>query len=271
MKVCSLPVAVLVALVGVLLINFLVDFPYEQRVFELAFRGDLSELQGFLIEVKGAHADDPTALTVDAVVNLQDQFGNTPLLWAAKGGDFDTVQFLLSKSVLHNGVRASVANLQGSTALHWAAYNGTSELIELLLAEGIDIHAQSQGGETALHWAVDWNNEAATRTLLTHDANPNIIDARGNTPLHNVGVLCDEDVICTRIVAYLVASGADTTLPNDYGRTPLQHFDISANSRDYDEEDTAAATATTTAGLVDSVDEQADAVAAEVEEDFLEL
>ena len=41
----------------------------------------------------------------------------------------------------------------GHTALHYAAYNGSINIVEILLDRGIDINSKTNDGNTALHWA----------------------------------------------------------------------------------------------------------------------
>ncbi|MEE3171543.1 MAG: ankyrin repeat domain-containing protein, partial [Pseudomonadota bacterium] len=43
--------------------------------------------------------------------------------------------------------------LSGLTPLHYAAYWGHKEIVELLIAKNADINAKDEDGRTALDWA----------------------------------------------------------------------------------------------------------------------
>jgi ankyrin repeat protein len=83
--------------------------------------------------------------------------------------------------------------------------------------------------ETPLHWAVDWLSLPAVQVLLQRNANVHLLDVYKNSPLHKISGDCDQKVVCRDIVALLVKHGSDITLRNEYNRTPLQHFDTTAN------------------------------------------
>ena len=65
------------------------------------------------------------------------------------------VQFLLER-----GVEAGISPTHGETGLHWAAFAGHAEIVELLLAANAPVNATEQDhGGTPLGWAVyGWNN-----------------------------------------------------------------------------------------------------------------
>ena len=39
------------------------------------------------------------------------------------------------------------------TSLHWAIANGHTEVVNLLIEKGADIHVKDNDGDTPLHWA----------------------------------------------------------------------------------------------------------------------
>lgn len=102
---------------------------------------------------------------------------------AVKAGDKATVQDLLSKEPSLVGAR----DADQSTPLHWAAWKGHVEIIEVLLDAGADVHAHSQNahwGTTALHAAAHANQRGAAATLIDRGADVNAARAVGvGTPL----------------------------------------------------------------------------------------
>src|SRR5438477_6481344 len=71
--------------------------------------------------------------------------------------DAPAVKFLVER-----GVRADSSPTCGETGLHWAAFAGHAEIVELLLAANAPVNVTEQdNGGTPLGWAVyGWNNPA---------------------------------------------------------------------------------------------------------------
>ncbi len=73
---------------------------------------------------------------------------------------------------------ASALGVHGISILHHAASSGKIEIVEMLVANG-----GGQGSSHALHAAVEPGHTEMVKWLLDHDANPNIPDFYGKTPL----------------------------------------------------------------------------------------
>jgi ankyrin repeat protein len=103
----------------------------------------------------------------------------------------------------------------GSTPLHHAAGFGSIESMRLLLDRGADVNAKNSFEGTALHWAIP--DEAKSRLLLDHGAEPSDRAMDGRTPLYlaasarNAGAL----------LKLLLERRADPNLALLAGRTPL--------------------------------------------------
>jgi ankyrin repeat protein len=114
-----------------------------------------------------------------ADVNAADVEGMTALHWAAHWNDLDTVRLLLKA-----GARAKVANRYGVTPLHEACTVGNVAMIEALLDAGADANAAYGEGETPLMTASRTGNAAAVRLLAVRGANVNAVEGfRGQTAL----------------------------------------------------------------------------------------
>uniref|UniRef100_A0A8C6TMR0 non-specific serine/threonine protein kinase n=1 Tax=Neogobius melanostomus TaxID=47308 RepID=A0A8C6TMR0_9GOBI len=58
----------------------------------------------------------------------------------------------------------------------------TAKLMKILQPQDVDLLLD--GGDSLLHHAITLNNEEAVKFLLLNNANPNLANARGSTPLH---------------------------------------------------------------------------------------
>jgi uncharacterized protein len=102
--------------------------------------------------------------------------------------------------------------------------------IEVLLGAGADIHATDKNGVTALHHAVRFRSPAAVETLLRHGARVNQICKRsGSTALHRAVTSTGapgtagkrEEAI--QIIKTLLKFGADSSIKNKNGKTPIDY------------------------------------------------
>ena len=91
--------------------------------------------------------------------------GNTPLIFAARSGDLQSVRHLVDAGADVNQLSAF-----GTSPLIMAVHGGNPEAIAYLLDHGAEVDS-SASGHTALHDAVLRGNLAAVRVLLEHGAN----------------------------------------------------------------------------------------------------
>ena len=100
-------------------------------------------------------------IEADANVTLKDNFGKTPLHYAATGGFYDVVVGLLAEDA---DVNAQDNNDQ--TPLHNAAKNGHPDVVAVLLAEDAVVNLKDKDGKTPLHLAVDGDHSSVVRSLI---------------------------------------------------------------------------------------------------------
>lgn len=67
--------------------------------------------------------------------------------------------------------------------LHWAAYNGHTQIAKALIASGMEVDIKCENGYTPLHFAARKSNEEIIKFLLSVGADPLIKSSRGSTPL----------------------------------------------------------------------------------------
>ncbi len=105
----------------------------------------------------------------------------TPLVKAASYGDASLVITLLERGDDPN----TKALHQSRTALHYMAAHGELEAVEMLLAKGADPNArEGYTLRTPLHWAIRGHvNLAVVKLLTAHGADRTLKDWEGKTPV----------------------------------------------------------------------------------------
>ena len=133
-------------------------------------------------------------------VNAPEVDGTTALHWAARNEDADLVDRLIRA-----GANVKAANRYGITPLFLAATNGNAAIIEKLLKAGADANAVATEGETALMTAARTGSVDAVKVLLANGANVNAVEAwHGQTAL--MWAVSEKHAAVAR---ELIAKGAD--------------------------------------------------------------
>jgi ankyrin repeat protein len=133
---------------------------------------------------------------------------------AAAAGDTALV-----KQLLERGLPVDGRDLQGRTALHWAArVRPRTPEIAILLAHGAKVAAVDREGQTPLHLAAEGSNVEEARALVKAGADINAVDDRGRTPLHLAQA---HDTGSFALYRLLIDGGAKLGARDIMGRTPL--------------------------------------------------
>ena len=170
---------------------------------------------------------------------------DAPLADAVQRQDLAAVGDLLQASLDVNA-----RQVDGMTALHWAAYHDDTALVRRLVEAGADVHAANRYGVTPLSLAAENANVAMVERLLGAGADPNTTLPGGETVLMTaartgrVGAVrallaAGADLVAQEpvrgqtalmwavaeghadVVETLVEVGADFRTPLDSGFTPL--------------------------------------------------
>ena len=107
-------------------------------------------------------------LNQKADVNIAQADGTTALHWAAYWNDMTMARRLLAA-----GAKVGAANRYLETPLSLASANADARLIDLLLDAGADVKTTSGEGETVLMTAARTGNVEAVKTLIAHGADVN--------------------------------------------------------------------------------------------------
>ncbi|KAK2726870.1 serine/threonine-protein phosphatase 6 regulatory ankyrin repeat subunit A-like [Artemia franciscana] len=155
-------------------------------------------------------------------------FGGTPLHFAARQGQIDMCQLLVSK-----GAQTDILDDRRRTPLHWAVIRGGKdyctikeenkiEIVKVLLSRGVPTDVLDFCGLSPLHYAVENNNISIASYLLEKGANINLkygnspFYRSGYTPLHSAAAQCQLDKC-----QFLLSKGAQVDALDDKRRTPL--------------------------------------------------
>ena len=146
-------------------------------------------------------------------LNVADDRGITPLMYAAEIGSLDAMRLLLDR-----GAEVNAQNAFGSTALMWSVADPAK--VRLLLDHGAEVNTAARSGRTALIIAAFTNPSAeVVRLLLAKGAQVDVMDARHVTPL-NAATFGND----TATVRLLLDAGADLETPDTFiGLTPLMN------------------------------------------------
>ncbi len=128
---------------------------------------------------RGDRAAVSSLLTKRISASIAETDGTTALHWAVRQDDLE-----LTDRLIRAGADVKAANRYGVTPLYLASVNGNASMLERLLKAGADANAVATEGETALMTAARSGNVEAARVLLAHGA---LVDAteswRGQTAL----------------------------------------------------------------------------------------
>jgi len=147
-------------------------------------------------------------------VNLQNRFKKTALMKASEKGYIEIVKLLLTVP----GITINLQDTNGDTALLNATQNEHIKIVKLLLAvPGIDVNLQNANGETALIIATYAKYIGIAELLLAFPGtNLNLQDANGRTAL-----MYASKGGYTNIVRALLIVGADINIQNNRGRKAI--------------------------------------------------
>jgi len=138
---------------------------------------------------------------------------------------FDSVKSdnldLLKKIITENPELINTKDELGRTPLIWACRNSSTELIEYLLNMGADVNLADNNNIAPVHILASKGDSKNMEMLLTKDADVDFKAGTGLTALHYNSI--PEGIFQQRVLIYiqLLSKGADHTMRNKNGDTPL--------------------------------------------------
>jgi uncharacterized protein len=177
----------------------------SQALIEAAERGDTAAISQLI-----AHGDD---------INWQDARGRTAVLAATQANHAEAVGALIAA-----GADINIRDHRKDNPLLYAGAEGLLDILRLLIAAGPDTRITNRYGGTALIPAAERGHVAVVEELLAHtDVDVNHVNNLGWTALLEAVVLSNGESRHQRIVQLLIDYGADITIADKEGVTPLQH------------------------------------------------
>lgn len=121
-----------------------------------------------------------TPLAIDDNSNKQE---NKTFHEHVKDGNIDEIKSYFNSEITvsnDSGNKLSINEYDenGLGPIHWAADQGHSHILEVLLLNGADVNlVDSEGGQTALHYAISCGHIECVKVLKKHGADPTIKDS----------------------------------------------------------------------------------------------
>ena len=138
--------------------------------------------------------------------------GMTALHFAAQNGDTAVVGYLIE----HGADINAQDDVFSRTAIHFAAEQGNLDCIKYLAEHGANLQDKDNFGATAFHYAAKSNKLDVVKYLVSKKVDYTTKDTRGWTAMHYAAYGGSIDV-----VKYLLAKGLNINERNKSGRTPL--------------------------------------------------
>ncbi|KFY46443.1 hypothetical protein V495_02472 [Pseudogymnoascus sp. VKM F-4514 (FW-929)] len=142
-------------------------------------------------------------------IDAPDNAGGRALHKAAASGHLDIVRFLVSQNCCINAT-----TLRAETPLHLAASNQHTGVAAFLLGLGIDVNAENSYRRTPLHLAVQNCDLPTIELLLASNAYLQAKDIEGKTPLHYAAGYS------SKVYDLLLSHGANPETKDRRGDTP---------------------------------------------------
>jgi ankyrin repeat protein len=214
----------------------------DSNIFQLAGNNMLNEIKKLVEreEDEKAHPPVPPPVSVSEV----DENGCTPLVWAARAGFLEIIDYLLDKGatteapgyggmyplhhtcnmmqepamtlLLERGAAVDSQDDNGNTSLTMIVGRGNLSMAAKLMEAGADLNHKNKTGCTPLMKAASNGRLVVVQKLVSSKVDLDAVDSEGNTAVHLAAG-------CTfnSIVQLLIKTGATMDKENKMGQKPL--------------------------------------------------
>jgi hypothetical protein len=176
----------------------------RQALIAAAGRGDTGEVKALL--ARGVRVD------------ARDSRGRTALLAATQGNHVEAARLLIAAGADVN----AKDDIQDSAYLYAGAH-GRTEILKMTLAAGADLKSINRFGGTALIPACHYGHVETVKVLLATTIDIDHVNRLGWTALLEAVILGDGGPAHTEIVRLLLEVGANPSIADREGVTPLDH------------------------------------------------
>ena len=197
---CTVALATLLGLVG----RAVAMDERDKRLIDAVVKNDLSTVQQL---VKNG-----------ADIHIQDGRGRTPLLIAVSENQIELARFLIDA-----GANVNTQDHKLDSPLLLAGASGYLEILKMTLHANPDFSLYNRYGGTALIPACERGHVEVVKVLLKTKTDIDHVNHLGWTALLEAIILSDGGPRHQEIVQLLVDAGADITIPDGDGVTPLKH------------------------------------------------
>jgi ankyrin repeat protein len=134
--------------------------------------GDLAMIQEVLVLARNE-------LSSHININIQNDFGSTPLHYAIEHNERNIINLLLSQS----NIDVNIKDCNGYTPLYYAVEYRKIDIVDALLSNvNIDINIKDRDGNIPLHLAVSNYCSDIVKLLLDHNCDYTLCNNRHQTP-----------------------------------------------------------------------------------------
>ncbi|MDT9023342.1 ankyrin repeat domain-containing protein [Rossellomorea aquimaris] len=168
--------------------------------------------EGYIEEVE-------TLIDEGADINQQDALGRTPVMLATYQNNPDMVRLLIDK-----GADIHLKDELKNNPFLYAGAEGMNDILLLTIEAGADPALVNRYGGTALIPAAEKGHGETVKLLLEKtNVDINHVNDLGWTALMEAIVLSDGGKVHQEIIATLIEYGADVTIPDQEGKSPIEH------------------------------------------------
>lgn len=147
-----------------------------------------------------------------------DATGQTPLMAAAQANHFAIVQLVLKHDVDVNLASKEHGTCNGYTAVHFAARNGNTDMLDVLHSKGANINRPSTDGWCPIHVAAFAHKSQMLQRLVAHGAD---VDAKNDQGLPAIVFVANHGSASD--TRFLLKKGASVKFVDANGDSVLHH------------------------------------------------